>query len=75
MANQHDQQQNPALLEKTIILWKNGLQLQSEVLLLTAQLKSKKNYFLKEITFLREQSESTSSSARYDKVLFCLLER
>ena len=50
-------------------------QLQSEVLFLRPQLKSKEKYFLKEIKFLREKSESTSTSARCDKVFFSLLER
>ena len=42
--------------------------LQKEVLFFRAQLKSKENYFLEEVNFLREQLESASSSSRRDEV-------
>ena len=45
-------------------------QLQSEVLFLRSQLKSKENYFVEESKFLREQLESVSSSVRRDEVYF-----
>ena len=45
-------------------------QLQSEVLFLRLQLKSKENYFFKEIEFLREQLKSASSLVRRDKSFF-----
>ena len=45
-------------------------QLQSEVLFLRSQLKSKENYFLEEIKFLREQFEYASNSVRRDEAFF-----
>ena len=73
---QQDQQQLPVLLGKTDAVEVNqycfyeGMvsQLQSEVLFLRSQLKSKRNYFLEEIKFLRKQLESASSLARRDEV-------
>ena len=75
---QQGQQQLPVLLGKTDAVEVNqycfyeGMvsQLQSEVLFLRSQLKSKKNYFLEEIKFLKKQLESASSLARRDEVFF-----
>ena len=83
MADQQDQQQHPVLLRKTNAVEVNQYyfyerifcQLQSEVLFLRSQLKSKENYFLEEIKFLLEQLDSASSSVRRDEAFFSLLER
>ena len=45
-------------------------QLQTQVLFLRSQLKSKENYFLEEIEFFREQLESASGSVRRDGAFF-----
>ena len=45
-------------------------QLQSEVLFLRSHLKSKENYFLEKIKFLRKQLESASNSVRRDEAFF-----
>ena len=45
-------------------------QVQSKVSFLRSQLRSKENYFLEEINFLREQLESASSSVRRGEAFF-----
>ena len=78
MAEHQDQQQHPVLLGKTNAAELNQYyfhermvsQLQSKVLFLRSQLKSKENYFLEEINFLRQQLESASNSVRCDEASF-----
>ena len=80
MAEQQDQQQHPVLLGKTNAAEVNQYyfhekmvyKLQSKVLFLMSQLKSKENYFLQEINFLRQQLESASNSVRWRKRFFSL---